>query len=237
MSTILGKGQKQQNYFQPAVPPLSNTTLRLPGGDPGMGPNYYSLGIQSTVPFVTLEGGGSSQKEFSWGELIEVKEGQQVTVKNSSYMKGDVEIVSGLNYSAKPERISVAVEMLGDPLVPGTQFRAAFPADTRRCRKAYFVCDVDVNADPLVIAIRGLNKKHSVTSEIDGTTFPVPAYFTGLTIAPNTTIGQIPLGFGLAGGLIPNSPMALFDTAEFSLIVPAIPFTINFPMFMYVLEY
>jgi len=234
-SPILGNGQNQANYFDPAIPPLSNSGLMLSGGQPGQGSFYYSLGIQSTVPFVTLEGGGSSQKDFSWGELIEVKEGQQVTVKNSSYMKGDVEIVSGLDYGAKPERISVAVDIVGDPLIPGEILTPSFPADTRRCRQAYLLISMTVGAAAMNVAIRGFNKKHSVTTGIDGTVIPVSQYITTYQYAPATALGQIPLGYGQ--GLIPGTVMGLFDATEFAIEIPASLPTINYPIFMYVMEY
>jgi hypothetical protein len=234
-SPILGIGQKQQNYFAPAIEPLTQSNLRLPGGGPGQGSYYYSLGVQSTVPFVTLEGGGSSQKDFSWGELIEVKEGQQVTIKNSSFMKGDIEVVSGLDYGAKPERISVGVDIVGDPLTPGALIRPLFPADTRRCRQAYLLMSLTTGADPLTIAIRGFNKKHSVTASIDGTPIPAPQYVTTFIIPPATVAGQFPLGYGQ--GLIPGTVMGLFDIAEFAFSIPASIPTINYPLFMYVMEY
>ena len=233
-SAILGKGQKQKNFFDPNIAPLTKSKLRLPGGQPGQGSYYYSLGVQSTVPFVSLEGGGDSEKIFSWGELIEVEEGQQVTVTNSSFMFGDIEIISGLNYASKPERITVGVPIIGDITVPGTLIRSAFPADTRRCRRAYVAMSLSTD-DPILFGIRGLNVKHSLNFSLDGTLIPAPQYIRVITLPGATAIGVLPLGFGdTSNDLL---PMSLLDKSEFSFVVPENPPTINYPLFTYILEY
>jgi hypothetical protein len=231
-SQLLGSGQSQANYFAPAVPGGQDSDLRLLGGQPGQGPFYYSLGVQSTVPFVRLKGGGNVGKVFSWGELIEVPEGQQVTVQNASYMTGDIDILSGLDFAAKPERISVGVPVttVGGAVTP------AFPADTRRCRNAYLYTQWVSGADPITFTFVGKPRRHSFTTTLDA--ISLPTYIQTFLVPPLTAFGQMPLGFG--NSLIPDSAMALTDQVTWSAVFtvgPGGPTPGATPFFMYSLEY
>src|SRR5258706_5191563 len=124
------KMQSQSNFFEAQVPPLQFAkSITLPGGK-------YSLGADSTIPFISLQGGGSSQKVFTWGELIEVPAGQKIQVKNESFMVGDIQINSGLDYANKPGKISLPVETNTDVGAFFTTITPRFPADTRLCRRA-----------------------------------------------------------------------------------------------------
>ena len=81
------------------------TNIKLSGGRTI--PFIYSLGINSTVPYVRLVGSSMGQKLFSWTEQIVVPAGEMVTVANASYHKGDIWIQSGVDPAALPARASV----------------------------------------------------------------------------------------------------------------------------------
>lgn len=198
--------QKQNNFFIPAVTPLTTTSQRLP-------PGWYYLGADATVPFVTLIGGDSSQKTFTWGELIQVPEGQMVTVRNESYMKGDIQINSGMDYASKPDRISTLIDVT--PNVFSTDingntvitFSSIYPIDTRLCRKAYIVFTGNQTGDSSInIDFTYLNKKHSSTFQIPG---------INLIIPPFTIPGVVPLG--MWANTYPLAPMALTDAVMFTV--------------------
>lgn len=231
----LNPKQPRSDYFQSNVQPQTKTTLTLPGGQSGEGPFYYSLGTQSTCPFISLEGGGTSQKIFTWGELIQVDEEQMVTVKNESYHLGDIEIVSGHEYFNLPSRITVPV-----PVVivagPGGTIVPVFPADTRRCRKAYLysnILTVGLAGGGLIANFAGTADKHSFASLQDPGV--ARGYNQAIVVPPGTAAGQLPMGYG--GGLIPNSPMALTDKTTFLIQFGANPPTTSPIVFLYSLEY
>lgn len=235
---IINQLQPKGSFFAPAVPPLSVSSITLPGG-PGPEPYYYSLGVDSTIPFVSLKGGGTTEKVISWGEMIEVLPGQTVTVKNESFMKGDIQINSGHDFAAKPERISVPVDVVGpepDPNLLGiTRLYSVFPADTRRCRRAYLKFQCQAGNDAVSIQVLGKPQKHS---------FPGIDIFTGQhtyteiwAIPALTTAGSVPLGFGGVGSNT-LEPMGLTDTAGFTLTYLTLspPLFLN-TLFFYTLEY
>lgn len=232
--------QPRNNFFQAAIPPLSNSEIKLPGGRNQ--PFYYSLGVDSTVPFVSLQGGGASQKVFSWGEMIEVLPGQTVIVKNESYMLGDIQINSGHDYAAKPERISlpVDVDITEEPIFSGAirTYRPKFPADTRRCRRGYLKYQIETRLNQIDINFVGKPMKHS---------FPAVDLVTGqqtytqtYSIIPFSLDGEAPMGYGSNDNLL--TPMAFTDQVTWSLSTliftpdPDFDPFIN-TLFMYVLEY
>lgn len=238
--------QPKSNYFQANINPLSLSNLQLPGGKSES--FFYCLGIDSTVPFVSLQGGGVSQKIFTWGEMIEVPPGQTVTVKNESFMRGDIQINSGHDFSAKPERISVPLRIksvVGSPaepdVSPGSQI-SEFPADTRRCRRAFVACNLTTVAALAQhsIVIFGKAIKHSFPG-VDTTL--VGGYYnyqTRLSYGASSLISEIPLGFAGDDGSNPNTPMALTDQADFILlggVPPLLRVNLVSNLFMYILEY
>lgn len=226
--------QPLSDYFRANVPPQQKTDLKLAGGGYGEGPFFYSLGTQSTCPFISLEGGGLTQKIFTWGEMIQVDEGQQVTVKSETYHQGDIEIVGGHDYANQPQRITVPVQttFTGGPaggVVP------LWPADTRRCRKAYLHFQMITAALPgggVTTIFTGIADKHSFNTRQDG---GLPnRYATTIISGAASLVGQLPMGFGF--GLVPNSPMALTDKTTFQIIFGADPPAIS-GVFMYSMEY
>lgn len=233
--------QPKSGFFQAAVPPLTLSQLRLPGGQ--IEPYYYSLGVDSTIPFISLQGGGATQKTFTWGEMIEVMPGQTVTVKNESYMQGDIQINSGHDYAAKPERISLPVttEFLSpDPFFPlifgVSSFVSVFPADTRRCRRAYLKFQLQTNAlNSVLFTFIGKPQKHSFPG-IDSVT-GAQTYTQFFSIPPATTAGSIPMGYGeVAIGSL--EPMGLTDQVSFRVSFdPLTPPTFLNTLYFYCLEY
>lgn len=209
--------QPKNNFFQANVPPLSNTQLKLPGGKDE--PWYYCLGVDSTIPYVSLQGGGASQKIISWNEMIEVQPKQTVTVKNESYMLGDISINSGHDFAAKPERISLPVDVNieiidGGPGVAATRITPKFPADTRRCRRGYLKYQIESGNFNMFFTFTGKPIKHSFPA-IDSVTGQQT--FTQLyQIQPFTIDGEAPMGYGSNANL--ETPMAFTDQVTWELL-------------------
>ncbi len=188
--------QPKNTFFAGNVKPGEDSNLHLSGG--ASEPYYYSLGNQSTVPFVKFQGSGGTQKTFTWGELIEVKAREQVQVFNASYMPGDIQIQSGHDYCNAPARISVPIEAAtGDNVPfdtyltaqpdgsylyrfpPGTIINPVYPCDTRRCKRAYLSVDWWTGLQPFVntddvfanlVDIIGQNQQHTFIPEA----IPIP---------------------------------------------------------------
>lgn len=228
--------QPRSNFFQPNVTPLSSSNLQLPGGKTE--PFYYCLGVDSTIPFVSLQGGGVSQKVFTWGEMIEVPPGQTCTIKNESYMRGDIQVNSGHDYAAKPERISVPFQItIDDTIFPGFRiYSAPFPADTRRCRRAFLACNIAGGSASTGMAFSGRNKKHSFPS-VNNTGGPT-GYDSGFSLPPFTNIDLIPMSYGGfdEGAYYPAGLTDQVIPLIFSDLSDTIPVGVNALAF-YVLEY
>jgi hypothetical protein len=235
--------QPKNNFFQSAIPPLSNSQIKLPGGKTE--PYYYCLGVDSTVPFVSLQGGGASQKVFTWGEMIEVLPGQTVIVRNESYMLGDIQINSGHDFAAKPERISlpVDVDIVDSAGIFGSTIRTItpkFPADTRRCRRGYLKYQIQAQTFSLGLVFTGKPIKHSFPA-IDSATGQ-QTYTQVYNIPPFTLDGEAPMGYGSNDNLL--TPMGFTDQTSWNLsFLTALPLLPTFvppfvnTLFMYVLEY
>lgn len=228
--------QPKTTYFAPGVAPLAKSNIVLPGGKEK--PHYYCLGVDSTIPFVSLLGGGASQKIISWGEMIEVLPGQTVTVKNESYMQGDIVINSGHDFAAKPERISLPVTTKTENFVlvgvPVTRISSLFPADTRRCRRAYLRFQIQTGADALRITFTGKPQRHSFPG-VDLVTGQ-QTYTQEFNIPPVTVAGGAPMGYGAS--LNSLEPMALTDQVHWNILfADATPPTFLNTLFMYSMEY
>lgn len=230
--------QPKSTFFAPAVSPLANSNIKLPGGKDA--PYYYCLGADSTIPFVSLQGGGAAQKVITWGEMIEVLPGQSVTVKNESFMQGDISINSGHDFSAKPARISLPVDTtvrLFDILgISFTEFSSKFPADTRTCRRGYLKFQAETDLSALQIVFTGKPQKHSFigTDLVTG----LKTYTQVFQVPPFTQAGSAPMGYGAQNGLGNLEPMAFTDQVHWKLTYQ----TLNAPVFLntlffYVLEY
>lgn len=232
------KSQKQEfqpkgGFFEALVPPLTPSRLQLSGGVKE--PNYYSLGVDSTIPYISLRGGGATQKIFTWGEMIEVAPGQMLTVINESFMEGDIQINSGHDFAAKPERISlpVAISAPFDFGLGITAVRSIFPADTRRCRRAYLKFDIESGNLQVGINFIGKPVKHSFNG-VDTAT-GLRQYQQGYIIPPNTRQGEFPMGYGFNNNIL--TPMALTDQVEFLVLFDSVDIVSLNTLFMYVMEY
>lgn len=239
---VLSESQPKGNFFQAAVTPLSLSKLQLPGGSKT--PFHYCLGVDSTIPYVSLQGGGSSQKVFTWGEMIEVPPGQTVTVKNESFMLGDIQINSGNDYAAKPERISLPVDIVKTDTPAGggtviTNITPKFPADTRRCRRGYLKFQIQSGSASLSLIFRGKPIKHSfpATDSVTG----AQTYTQPYNIPPFTNVGEAPMGYGSNDDLL--TPMAFTDQVTWGITyvsasaAPGFIAPVINTLFMYVLEY
>lgn len=241
--------QPLNSYFQPRVAPLQLSQLKLTGGQKE--PYYYSLGADSTVPFISLSGGGANQKIISWGEIIKVEPRQTVTVKSESYMMGDIQINSGTDYCTRPAKISNIVEtyqetiqILGPPDL--TFIVSSFPADVRMARKAYVKYNIETLDNELGVIILGKSNKHSFPGSMVLNPFIqqifgnlTAAYSTLHTIVPFSVDDTAGLGYAINGTDL-HLPMALIDQAYFAIgpINPAVgDAPIIGDLFSYVIEY
>lgn len=190
--------QVQQTFFASRVEPNAVSTIKLSGGKTI--PYYFSLGINSTVPFVQLESAGGANKELSWGETIEVPPGQLVGVRNVSYMAGDIQIQSGKDYAPTPPRLQKFLRTWTEfpDLAPpaSTVFRSDELVDLRRARRAYFTMDYVASTlgNTIVLLFSHTNKQHSSDYPYaNGINFD-----TVYNIPPGTAMGLIPIGYQMS---------------------------------------
>lgn len=247
MTGLLSKRSRQpmNTFFHQNVEPFQKSSIVLSGGPDR--PFYYSLGNQSTVPFVRLQGSGNTQKEFTWGETIEVLPGQNVQVQSASYMPGDIQIQSGRDIANKPNRISIPCKV--DPISvgfatydPGTVVRPVFPCDCRQAKRAWLVSNIQLNADAIpTLEILGINQQHSWPPEVfQGFTSIPPTgkkYVTDYQFTSGTTYNQIPLGYNSQFNP-PDQAMTLADFVTWTLTISLEVNTSSiYPFFMYNIEY
>lgn len=209
------------------VAPNAPTNLKLSGGRTI--PYIYSLGVNSTVPYIRLVGGSTSQKLFSWNEQIVVPPGELVTVSNGSYHPGDIFLQSGADPAAIPARVTVPVPMV---VGAGLVITPAFVLDVRRARRA-FVGGFNANAANLTMFIFGEARERShginpVTSDLG---LPTATYTDSYTIPASTAPGLIPLGDNAQPG---DAVHDLLDVASFQYGAPD---QTNSGALHYILEY
>jgi|SRR5690349_2789332 len=225
--------QPGNTAFQTAIAPEATTAFTLSGGRER--PFYYYLGVNSTVPFIRLES-PVTQKELSWGDIVELPPGTNVNVRNISYHTGDVHIQSGIHPCMPPARISVPVACLLS-VDAGTGILSAqpdFPCDTRRARRAYFSIAFPDLGNGTTASVTGTNKQHARNAR----TSTPEAYIDSFSF-PTTIPTMIPLGTSIEG-----NAMRLCDIATIALAVSGgytvIPSAFNGATFLdafYVLEY
>lgn len=192
---------KSKSGYQPLktfvarnVPPQATSNIQLSGGKNK--PYYYSLASTSTIPFAAVEGSGGIQKEFSWGEVIEIPPGITVNVKNSSRHAGDIIIESGEDRSNTPARISFPISFT---VLPGTTtFAQDGFVDTRRARRCYWVFQQVVmpeEVDPLV-SILGYYAQHTANPE-GNNIFDTASWIDDVKgLLPLQAIQQLPICLG-----------------------------------------
>lgn len=151
----------------------------------------YSLSSRSNVPYVKLEG-QNMNKIFSWGEIVEVGPGQQVTVKNASYHAGDIIINGGCDYDNRPARITVPVSWTND----ATLFTPNYPCDVRMARRAYMCISARTAAAASVLVERygaRLDGSHNTASQVNAPRVGT-GYDEALIIPAGTDLGLLSLG-------------------------------------------
>jgi len=237
------QSQPLNTFFAQNVEPFQKSSIVLSGGRDE--PYHYSLGNQSTVPFVRLQGSGNTQKEFTWGETIEVLPGQNVQVQSASYMPGDIQIQSGKDIANRPKRISIPCKVTPfsqSSYDPNTVVTPVYPCDTRQARAAWLVSNIQLNAKAIPsLTFLGINKQHSwPPDEFSGFTQLTPTgkkYVWDYQFTPGTAYGAIPLGYA-AQWNPPNAVMTLTDFVTWSLTVSSETNTSSiYSFFFYTLEY
>jgi len=263
-TVLLPPLQPKNTFFAGNVKPGADSNLHLSGGVAI--PYFYSLGNQSTVPFVKFQGSGGTQKTFTWGELIEVKPNEQVQVFNASYMPGDIQIQSGHDFCNKPQRISVPIEtdlnplnLVVDPdtgnytITPGTIINPIYPCDCRNALKAFLsvdwftgVASSGTGPNRNSVFIVGQNQQHTFIPEalflppLESPLFfnSGKKYWQRIGLPSLTQLDLIPLGYN-SNAHSPD-PMTLLDQAFWQINCstddPTVIGELR-PLFFYVLEY
>ncbi len=245
--------QPFNSYFEQNVKPFALTSLKLSGGNHK--PRYFSLGNQSTIPFIQLQGSGLTQKVFTWGETIEVFPGEQVQVQSASYMAGDIQIQSGRDFCNRPARITTPIQVtpnFADGIPADLAFiTPVYPCDTRQAKRAYFGLQLTTGDNTLgqlpQVGIMGFNQQHSFPGNLDSAfTIGVPEiliptgkkYLYSLSLASFTLYTLIPFGFN-AQYQRSDEPMVLLDYATFiiQMLDQAATTSSIASIFFYVLEY
>jgi len=186
------------------------TLIKLSGGRTI--PYIYSLGINSTVPYVKLVGSSMGQKLFSWTEQIIVPPGEMVTIANGSYHPGDIWIQSGADPSALPARVTVPVGLTQTEVGKGIfQNVPKFNLDTRRARRA-FVQGIPDNSLAVEFTAQGISRlrSHFVQPAIPAE-LRTPTFVSTVTVPPGTP-GLLALGKDARPG---DGVHALLDEASF----------------------
>jgi hypothetical protein len=159
-------------HFQNYVLPDNLASITLSGGRTI--PYHYYLGSNNLCPFVQLVA-PNAQKEISWGETVTLQPGQVVSVRNVSFMPGDLQIQSGNIPPPRPRRITIPVQIVEDerantdpnPSLTVLKGHTLYPCDTRMAKRAYvnFTMNDTVflgGTPPLLSAVMyGRNKQHS----------------------------------------------------------------------------
>lgn len=230
----MDKSQRAAGGFKPAIQNFgqfiaTKVKAQSRADNLQLGPGYYSLSVLGNVPFVQLVGAGRQQKIFSWGEVVAIPEGQQVTVFNASFHGGDIVINGGQDVPSVPRRITVPVT----PTITsvGTSWQIDVPpVDTRRARQVYWMyqgATGNVNATRIGKRVKGSHDTFAGATKSQWT--DVIAIVNG---------AYIPMGFLAPGGLLDPRPMTELDTVELSVTVAKATLAdpTIFPMY-YTVEY
>jgi len=198
------------------VQPDAPTNLKLSGGQTI--PYIYSLGVNSTIPYIRLLGGANSQKLFSWNEQIVVPPRTFVTVANASYHPGDIFIQAGSDPSAKPGRVTIPFT-LREVVVPSADnyVEPTFVVDTRRARRAYVVGFSSTLNDLPMYTFNAVGyahaRSHIVNPTYSSEADPVALFVSTIEVAPFTDPGILPLG---NKALFTDTVHDLLDFASFT---------------------
>lgn len=232
--------QNFARYFATGVQSKSDKgTAGTSTGSRQLAPGYYSLGVESNVPFVILKGPTRQQKSLSWGETIAIPEGFAATLFNDSYHPGDIVLKGGRDWPTVPRRITVPVPF--DIVDNGTSWLITpqHGVDVRRARQAFLVWGI-TNSVNVVVTVTGERKEGShLTQSTQG-----PTYTEQETQGVGMTSLYIPLGYGAqpfpllqtALGVLPHALLDVATMGAFGVIKADVPVPENVPMY-YVVEY
>ena len=187
------------------VAPTQDTNLKLSGGKTI--PYVYSLGVNSTSPYVKLLGSSMGQKLFTWTEEIIVPAGEMVTVVNGSYHPGDIWIQSGADWAALPARVTVPVNVVESGGVTTPEFNI----DTRRARRA-FVQGMPIISVGIDFTATGAARDRSHAIDPALVEVGTPTFSTTFAIPPGSP-GLLPLGDDARAG---DGVHALLDVGSWS---------------------
>jgi hypothetical protein len=205
-----------------------------------LGAGTYSLNKRSNVPFVSLVGSAGYKKTISWGELVDVPNGQLVTVRNASFHGGDIYLNKGRDMCNRPSRISVPVpytiQYLAEPDINGEApgiFGCEFPCDTRTAKRAYLNIDATMVVrmeNQLSFFVRGRRLDASMKTA-NSLAFMSPPYGPGvgflsaLVYSSGMRLSYIPLGEGCIASA-DERPHMLLDAGDvfisFGMVTPPI---------------
>lgn len=211
--------QPYSSFQALAVPAQKETDLKLSGGKKI--PFIYSLGVNSTIPYIQLIGSSAGQKLFSWNEKIVVPPGQFVTVKNASFHPGDIFLQSGWDPGARPARVTVPVPVSLDDSNPDPDLWTIVPqfgVDTRRARRAYVsgFSNTPAAATDFLFFAFGISKLRShntnPTFSFEGANARA-RYTSSLSVPPSSSVGMLPLG---DGALFSDTVHDLLDVATWA---------------------
>lgn len=193
-----------------------------------IGPGVYSLGTRSTVPFIQIKGTDGFNKIASWGELIEVPNGQMATVANASHHAGDIFLNQGEEPGAMPSRITIGTPFVeNSSLAPDDLQRFLFPngktatswIDCRRARTVYFVTSATVPAPGATFGKQGQNidvkvGPYNPAQNQPSVFFPNNRYQEIISLPGGTQLDYFELGWRMPYGVRDFRAMALFEKAR-----------------------
>lgn len=222
--------QPGNSFFATSIGPNDTTTFTLSGGRTV--PFFFYLGSNSTVPFVRLES-PVAQKEISWGDVAELPPGTNVTVRNISFMPGDIQLQSGKIPVTPPRRTSVSVAVTASETPGGATFyEPESSCDTRRAVRAYLSLALDPG--DWVVTVTGYYKQHSRNQRTHTPAAYIDTYdFSNISNPAAVVPEMIPLGKSSDGNGMRMADYAVIVIQNGGLVVGREAFLDSF----FVLEY
>lgn len=227
--------QPLKTFVARNVQPQATSNIQLSGGKSR--PYHYSLASTSTVPFASVEGSGGIQKEFSWGEIIEIPPGITVNVRNSSRHAGDIIIQSGQDTSNTPARISFPISFIpyGSSVDPYYFQQDGF-IDTRRARRCYWVFFAQEAPADFDITTLGYYAQHTANPE-GNNIFDTASWAFTQSIIAGDYVGYIPIGLSTTYPTFVTDNVVPMMLADYQRIFFSqqgdTPFSFNFAVLEY----
>lgn len=158
---------------------------KQPERAPPMPPGVWCLHTNSTVPFVSFEG-GEEGRVVTWGEAFELQE--SVAIRNASYHAGSIWLAPATGGVAAPRPHSIVVPVsaavsLSNPLV-----RITSPVDVRRVVRAYLVQPASTFAAATVLNVRQFANRSDAGAPGGGELGPIDYTITLAAPAANVSL-------------------------------------------------